>query len=146
MLGSYRAYRREIERDPGTYYLSKGWLEAGTNPLVENQKLEKKYGAETAAWLMDTQYHNYRRLMMVARNQPELEAYRPKALEVADFCSRWGMRYEEILGSDEYVQRLAALAFALKQAGVLPPDEAERGDFLVIPPGGTLKQDMFIRS
>lgn len=145
LLGSYQAYRNEIEREPGTYYLSKGWLEAGSNPLVESQALEKKYGAETAAWLMDTQYHHYRRLMMVARNQAELETYRAQAQEVAEFCSRWGMRYEEILGSDEYVQRLVALAVALKQTGVLPADEAKRGDFLIIPPGGVLKQDLFSR-
>ena len=50
-----------------------------------------------------------------------------------------------MLGSDEYVQRLVALAVALKHAGNLPPDEAERRDFLVIPPGGVLKQDLFGR-
>ena len=69
LLGSYQAYRREMEREPGTYYLSKGWLEAGTNPLAESQKYEKKYDAETAAYLMDTQYRHYRRLALVARDE-----------------------------------------------------------------------------
>jgi hypothetical protein len=145
LLGSYKAYRHEISTEPGTYYLSKGWLEAGTNPLSESQALEKKYGDETAAWLMDTQYHHYRRLVMLACNQQELEAYRPKALEVADFCYRWGMRYEEMLGSDEYVQRLVALAVSLKHAEELPSDEAGRGDFLIIPPSDVLTQDLFAR-
>jgi hypothetical protein len=145
LLGSYQAYRREIEREPGTYYLSKGWLEAGTNPLSENQALEKKYGAETAGWLMDTQYHNYQRLAMVARNRLELGVYRSKALEVAEFCSRWGMRYEEMIGSDEYVQRLVDLAVLLQHNGELPADEAQWEDFLVIPPDGVLKQELFAR-
>jgi len=47
LLGSYQAYQREMEKEPGTYYLSKGWLEAGTNPLEESRANEKKYGAET---------------------------------------------------------------------------------------------------
>ncbi len=47
LLGSYQAYLREMKKEPGTYYLSKGWLEAGTNPLAESRKYEEKYGAET---------------------------------------------------------------------------------------------------
>ncbi len=120
-----------------TYYLSKGWLEAGTNPLEESRANEKKYGAETTAWLMDTQYHNYKRLMMVARNATELETYRAKALEVADFCSRWGMRYEEMLGSDRYLEQLVKIAVTLEQEG---------DEFLVIPPGGVLQQALFLRN
>jgi hypothetical protein len=136
LLGSYQAYQREMKKEPGTYYLSKGWLEAGTNPLDESRAYEKKYGAETAAWLMDKLYHNYKRLMMVARNSTELETYRAKALEVADFCSRWGMRYEEMLGSDKYLEQLGEIAVTLEQAG---------DEFLVIPPGGVVQQALFLR-
>jgi hypothetical protein len=137
MLGSYQAYRREMEKESGTYYLSKGWLEAGTNPLSESIKLEEKYGAEQAAWLMDTQYHNYRRLMLVARDTPELETYRPQAQEVAAYCARWGMRYEEILGADDYLEQLVAFAISREQVGE---------EFIIVPPGGTLKQGQFIRT
>jgi hypothetical protein len=136
LLGSYQAYRREMEKEPGTYYLSKGWLEAGTNPLAESRSYEKKYGADTAAFLMDTQYHRYRRLMLAARNAQELETYRPQAQEVAAYCARWGLRYEERLGSDDYLQRLVELAINLDPAG---------DDFLLIPPGGVLTQAQFMR-
>ena len=137
MLGSYQSYRREMDKEPGTYYLSKGWLEAGTNPLQESRKLEEKYGTEQATWLMDTQYHNYRRLMMVARNTEELEAYRPQARQVAAYCARWGMKYEEMLGSDDYLLRLV---------GALNDIEKLGNDFLLIPPGHVLKQSHFIRT
>jgi len=136
LLGSYQAYREEIDKEPGTYYLSKGWLEAATNPLSEHNKLELKYGPEKTAWLMDTQYHNYKRLTMVARNQQELETYRPQALEVAEYCSRWGMRYEEIIGSDVFLEQLVAMAISLDQVGE---------EYILIPPGGTLKQAQFFR-
>jgi predicted ATPase with chaperone activity len=32
--------------------------------------------------------------MMVARNEQELETYRPEAQEVAGYYARWDMRYE----------------------------------------------------
>jgi len=136
LLGSYRAYRQEFDANPGTYYLSKGWLESGSNPLSEYQEYLKKYGAEKADWIIDQQYQNYKRLVFIAHNQEELARYRPQALEVARFCQRWNMQYEEIIGSDSYVNRLAEVATTLEKAG---------DDFIIVPPGGELTQGQFIR-
>ena len=139
LLGSHRDYIHEFEAVPGTYYLSKGWLESGSHPLKEYEEYVPKYGAEQAMWIMDQQYQHYERLVLVAQSQADLDAYREQALEVARFCERWGMRYEEILGSDAYVQRFVALAsntFGALSAG---------SDFLVIPPGGEIRQEQFMR-
>jgi hypothetical protein len=136
LLGSRQAYIREFEAVPGTYYLSKGWLESGSHPLKEYHEYVERYGPEDAAWVMDQQYQHYERLVMVAHNQADLDKYRPQAQEVAKYCERWGFRYEEILGSDAYVRRLIEVAAALDQAD---------GDFVVIPPGGEISQDQFIR-
>jgi hypothetical protein len=137
LLGSHEAYIREFEAEPGTYYLSKGWLESGSQPLKEYQECVARYGRESADWIMDLQYRNYKRLALVAHSQADLERYRPQAQEIARFCAeRWGFRYEEILGSDAYVRRLAALAVA--------PDETDR-DFICVPPGGEIHQDQFAR-
>ena len=135
LLGSRQAYFREFEAVPGTYYLSKGWLESGSQPLKEYEEYKVKYGPEDADWIMDQQYEHYERLAMVAHNQEDLEKYRPQAQEVARYCERWGFRYEEILGSDAYVRRLVEVAAALDQAD---------GDFVVVPPGGEIKQSQFI--
>jgi len=136
LLGSYSAYRKEFDSYPGTYYLSKGWLESGSNPLSEYEQYVERLGAENAMWVMDQQYQHYRRLVLVAHSEEDMAKYRPKALEVARFCERWGMRYEEILGSENYVRKLANAAANLNQA-----DE----EFIVVPPGGELKQSDFIR-
>jgi Protein of unknown function (DUF1638) len=136
LLGSYQAYQREFNSNPGTYYLSKGWLESGSNPLSEYQEYLQKYGAEKADWIMDQQYQNYKRLVFVAHNPEELERYRPQAQEVARFCQRWNMSYVEILGSEDYINRLAEAAAALDKAGE---------DFIIVPPGGELTQGQFIR-
>ena len=135
-LGSYQAYIREFTSNPGTYYLTKGWLESGSNPLQEHRKYVDRYGQEKADWIMDQQYRHYKRLVFVAHNYEDLETYRPLAYEVAEYCERWGMRYEEIQGSDIYLRRLVEIATALDKA-----DE----DFIVIPPGGELSMSHFIR-
>jgi hypothetical protein len=136
LLGSYRTYMREFQATPGTYYLSKGWLESGSHPLKEYEEYLPKYGPKEAMWLMDQQYQHYERLVLVAHDAADLEAYRPQAQDIARFCERWGMRYEEVLGSDAYVRRLVEVAVALDQAD---------GDFLVIPPGGEIRQEQFMR-
>ncbi len=136
LLGSRERYYKEFEAVPGTYYLSKGWLESGSHPLKEYHEYIEKYGAEDAEWLMDTQYQHYERLALVAHSPDDLDTYRPQAQAVAEFCQRWGMRYEEILGSDRFVRRLIEVAAALDQADA---------DFVVIPPGGEIRQEMFLR-
>jgi hypothetical protein len=135
LLGSRKRYLEEFESEPGTYYLSKGWLESGSHPLKEYQEYVEKYGPEDAAWIMDQQYAHYERLVLVTHDEADLETYRPQAEEVAAYCAQWGLRYEEIVGSDAYVRRLVEVAAALDKAD---------DQFVVVPPGGTVRQDQFI--
>ena len=137
LLGSYQRYMEEFSAEPGTYYLTKGWLESGSHPLKEYREYLEKYDEETAGWLIDEQYRNYKRVILVAPNQEELDAYRDRAREVADFCAaRWGYRYEERIGSEDLVGKLLKLG---------PQLGASTDEFLVIPPGGEIKQEMFWR-
>ena len=135
-LGSYQRYRQEFAAESATYYLTKGWLESGSNPLQEYQDYVEHYGAAKADWLMDQLYHNYKRLVLVADSQDDLDAYRLRATEVARYCERWGMRYEEILGSPEFFRRLVEAAADVEHASE---------DFVVVQPGGELRQDKFLR-
>ena len=136
LLGSYQVYLKEFNDHPGTSYLTKGWLESGSDPLKEYHQTVEKYGVETGEWIMDQQYMHYKRLVLVAHTQGDLEAYRPRAKEVAKFCERWEMRYEEVLGSDAYVRELAGASTALSDSN---------DQFLVIPPGGVIQQSQFLR-
>jgi hypothetical protein len=63
-----------------------------------------------------------------------LDAYRPRALEVAAYCERFGMRYEEYLGSREFLDQISV---------VLKDQQTASSEFVVVPPGGTLTQDLF---
>ena len=143
LLGSYHAYMREFQAVPGTYYLSKGWLESGSHPLKEYHEYVPVYGEKEAMWLMDQQYQHYERVALVTHNKVDRETYRPQAQEVHHFCERWGMRYEEILGSDQYVRRLIQLAEQLASNGARA--SVVDKDFLIIPPGGEIRQESFMR-
>ncbi len=136
LLGSYARYQREFNAEPGTYYLTQGWLESGSNPLQEYQEYVQKFGAQKADWLIDSLYHNYKRLVFVAHDQADLEKYRPRAQEVAGFCARWGICYEEIMGSTEFFKNLLERAYAPGQGNE---------NFIVVPPGGELRQEQFLR-
>jgi hypothetical protein len=136
LLGSHQAYIREFESVPGTYYLSKGWLESGSHPLKEYDECVAKYGSDNAEYIMDQQYRNYRRVALVAHSQQDLEEYRTQAQEVARFCQRWDMSYEEILGSDNYVRLLIEV--------MLDPTKVNE-DFVLIPPGGEVRLEQFLR-
>ncbi len=135
-LGSYQRYRQEFAAESATYYLTKGWLESGSNPLEEYQRYIARYGAAKADWVMDQLYHNYKRLVLVADNQQDLDTYRERAREVARYCERWGMRYEEILGAPDFFRRLIETAANPEHAG---------DDFVVVQPGGELRQEQFLR-
>lgn len=143
LLGSYRAYRQEFAAVPGTYYLSKGWLESGSNPLSEYEEYLPRYGPDEAMWIMDMQYQHYERLMLVTHSPADLVKCKPMAQQVARFCERWEMRYEERVGSDAYVRQLVEIAMALTQGEAL--DQAAGHDFIVISPGSEIHQDQFIR-
>ncbi len=135
-LGSYERYRQEFGAESATYYLTKGWLESAGNPLTEYQGYVERYGAAKADWLMDQLYHNYRRLALVADNPADMAAYRARAQEVARYCERWGIRYEEILGSPQFILRLIEAASDVDNAGE---------DFVTVEPGGELRQQQFLR-
>ena len=38
-LGSTAAYREQGKQEPGTYYLTKGWIEVGDSPFEEHKRL-----------------------------------------------------------------------------------------------------------
>jgi hypothetical protein len=136
LLGSPEDYQRQFEDAPGTYYLTKGWLESGSDPLKEFEEYRARFGDEQAEWIMDQQYRHYTRLALVAHNQNDLELYRPQAQAVAAYCRRWEMTYEEILGHESFIQKLAQAA--------VDPDNADE-DILVISPGEEIKASQFRR-
>lgn len=133
-MGSRQRYLDQFFANPGTYYLTKGWFEVGSDPLTEYNNLTEKYGQETADWLMEQQYQHYRRLIFVALTEEDITSYRARALEVAEYCQRFGMVYEEYLGSGEFIAKIEQ---------VLSSPNTVTQEFIIVQPGETLNQAMF---
>jgi hypothetical protein len=102
-LGSEETYKAQFRTEPGTYYLTRGWIEAGDGPFAEYDGLVELYGEEKARRLMDQILKNYTRLALIDTGQYELERYRDYGRRTA---ARFGLRYEEIPGSSVLIEKL----------------------------------------
>jgi hypothetical protein len=137
LLGSQQAYLHAQQERPGTYYLTRGWLEVGGHPLAEYRSLVQRFGQENADHIVDTLFGSYTHLCLLASTDADLEACRAEAREVADFCARrWDMSYEERIGSDAL---LRGLLDAPRRMGALGEE------FVVVPPGGRVMSEAFLR-
>ena len=125
-LGSEKAYKAQCRTEPGTYYLTKGWIEAGDSLFDEYEDLVERYGDEKAQWLMRRILKNYTRLALINTGQYELERYRDYSRRTA---ARFGLRYEEIPGSNTLVRKLLQGLWD--------------GDFVVASPGETITYQDF---
>ncbi|MBC7248649.1 MAG: DUF1638 domain-containing protein [Anaerolineae bacterium] len=102
-LGSAEAYKVQSRSEPGTYYLTKGWIEAGDGPFEEYRALMERFGEEKASLIMSKILKNYTRLALINTGQYELERYREYTRRTAE---RFGLRYEELPGSDALIKKM----------------------------------------
>jgi hypothetical protein len=125
-LGSCAAYKKQAKQEPGTYYLTKGWIEAGDTPFEEHKLLIEKYGEEKAKRMTGLMLKNYKRLAFINTGQYEIEHYQAYARKTAE---QFNLRYEEIEGSSVLVKKM-----------VFGPWDNE---FVVVEPGQTVKYTDF---
>ena len=103
LLGGQDTYRALNRQEPGTYYLTKGWIEVGDTLLDTHQQVLEQYGAERAERIMATMLKHYRRLVYIDTGQGEQDRHRADARRVAD---RFGLAYEEVSGSPGLMAKL----------------------------------------
>jgi hypothetical protein len=117
-LGSGQAYRQEAQKEPGTYYLTKGWIEVSDTLLDERRRIAEKYGQEKADFIMGEMLKHYKRLVYIDTGTGDQDKYRAYAREVAD---QFNLRFEEIKGSNALVKAML--------------DGSWDNGFVVAPPG-----------
>lgn len=125
-LGSGHVYRQQMRAEPGTYYLTKGWIEAGDTPFDEYDRLVTRYGPQKADWLIRQTIKHYTRLALIDTGRDGIERYRDHVRRLA---ARWALRFEEIPGSNALVRQML---FG-------PWDEG----FVVVPPGESIRYEHF---
>lgn len=127
-LGSRQARLDEVTSEPGTYFLTQGYI-GDRNSMVsgEYERALARYGKERAEKLLRTMMSHYKRLVYIRMpNQEALEPDREYAQAMAD---RFGLRYEEKDGTPEWLRRMMA-----QQWGE---------DFVVVQPGERIELKHF---
>jgi hypothetical protein len=102
-LGSGSAYRQQSRFEPGTYYLTKGWIEVGDSPFAEYERMVASRGQKHADRITRLMLNNYKRLALINTGQYAMERYRDYARSTAE---QFGLRYEEIEGSTDLVHKI----------------------------------------
>jgi len=102
-LGSAAEYQKQCSIAPGTYYLTRGWIESGDTPFSEYDILVKRYGEQIAQRIINKILKNYTRLAFINTGKNKLEHYREHARSMA---GRFNLRYEEIQGSDAIIKKM----------------------------------------
>jgi hypothetical protein len=120
-LGSAAEYQKQYSMVPGTYYLTRGWIESGDTPFSEYDALVKHYGEKTAKRIVNKILKNYTRLAFINTGNNKLEYYREHARSMAE---RFNLRYEEIQGSDAMIKKMLCGPW--------------KDEFVIIPPGKTV--------
>ncbi len=78
-LGSRGAHQAQARGEPGTYYLTKGWLEVGDSPFDEVDRLAARYGAPKAFRMVRLMLRNYTRLAFIDTGAHDRDRYRERA-------------------------------------------------------------------
>ncbi len=102
-LGSNGAYRKQSEKEPGTYYLTKGWIEVSDTPDDEYNRLIERYGQKRADRVMEVMFQHYTRIAYIDTGQADQERYRESARQNA---KRLNLRYDEIPGSVALIRKM----------------------------------------
>lgn len=101
-LGSQDEYRRRSKEEPGTYYLTKGWIEVSDTLLDEHNRVVEKYGAAQAERVMSIMLRHYKRLVYIDTGLDD-ELHREQARAIAD---HFDLEYHEIQGSNRLLLKL----------------------------------------
>jgi N-methylhydantoinase A/oxoprolinase/acetone carboxylase beta subunit len=145
-LGSDAGYRREFDKNPGTFYITPGWYEEKLTPFASRgeqisldpsltesfEGYRRKYGKKNAKAIFafyNSWRKNYRRSVFIdtgiEQEGGDNSTYRSYA---SDFAREFGWDYQELEGSSRLIRKLL---------------EAERGDeeILMVPPGASTVYD-----
>lgn len=125
-LGSASAYKQQSKAEPGTYYLTKGWIEAGDTPFEEHELIVERFGEEKAKRMTGFLLKNYKRLALIDTGQYEIERYRDYTRSKAE---EFELRFEEIDGSSRLIEKMLRGPWDEEFAVVEPGNSVTYEDF-----------------
>lgn len=101
-MGSRAKYYKEFKNNPGTYYFTKGWIEADSDPLQDYYACIPRLGQEVALWASQESIRHYTRACLIKTRDENIE----EAKYVNHFADFFKLKYEEVEGSLNYIYQL----------------------------------------
>jgi hypothetical protein len=117
-LGSDRKYKEQAYGQPGTYYLTRGWINHGGDPYKVFLKWREEYGEKMAQLLLKKTIGNYTRIAYIETGNEEQAEYIEYARMAAE---KLGLRFEKLDGNRDILRKIIAGDWD--------------GDFVIVEPG-----------
>lgn len=129
-MGSLEKYKEIFSRQPGTYHLTRNWIENKKDPLglVENE-YKKRVGEDMARETMEWEIKNYSHISYINTGSGKIRKYRERAQKNAQ---EFDKKYLEIPGDDAFFRQI-----------LFGPWDAKR--FIHIKPHEISKQEYFLK-
>ena len=128
-LGSQDERRRQLQAEPGTYFLTAGYIgdDVGS-PWSDAERMRQKYGAERAEKLVKRMVQHYTRMAYIRMpNATTIEADREYTKQVA---ARFDLRFEEIEGTPRILEQLMSQQWDENFVVLEPGRAISAADFL----------------
>lgn len=104
LLGSVEEYKEQFRAEPGTYYLTRGYIgEAEDMLTVGFSEIRDKYDEKTWKWIMKEMLKNYNRLAYINTGNYDPIKWREMARDEAE---KLDLRFEEIKSSGKFFQKI----------------------------------------
>jgi hypothetical protein len=126
-LGSRKEHLRRLREEPGTYFLTKGWIKAAELPINDYIRMVDKYGPEKALRVTKVMLANYKRVVLINTGNYRLEEFREAAKSMADTLE---LNYEEIPGSNRMLRDML--------------DGDWNSEYVIVEPGEETTLSMFL--
>jgi hypothetical protein len=102
-LGSREEYKRMLADEPGTYFLTKGWVEAQEGALIEYARIRERYGEERALKVARVMFGNYTRVALINTGNYRIDDYREFGRAMAEFLE---LGFDELPGSNRMLLKM----------------------------------------
>lgn len=103
LLGSAKTYMQYVQQQPGTYYLTPGWVAEEEDPLGFMEDYVEQVGRETAEWAVHEELKHYTHIALIDTQAGDMLPLRARARENARYLNK---EYQEITGSPDFLRRL----------------------------------------
>ncbi len=126
-LGSKDKYDKVFHSYPGTYYLTKSWIDEQKDLLgLMQNEYTQRVGRKDAEWAIKEETKNYTHIAYIQTIQQNAEKYRTRAKENAEYFKK---QYIEFKGKFDFLNKMVHGPYDNKNFIVLNPGEEVRQKF-----------------